>query len=147
MSTALQGLTVMVTRPAHQAVRLCELSRAAGGEARAVPVLESGSVEDAAPVRALLARRDEFDIALFVSSNAADHAAALVVEHGVPPTLKLAAVGQRTAESLRTHFGRVDIEAPPPYNSESLLATRALQQVQGKRIVIVRGASRVSLLY
>src|SRR3569833_406260 len=144
MSTALQGLTVMVTRPAHQAVRLCELLRAAGGAALAFPVLEIGAVDDAAPLRA---RLDEFDIALFVSSNAVDHAAALVVEHGVPPTLKLAAVGQRTAESLRTHFGRVDIEAPPPYNSETLLATRALQQVQGKRIVIVRGASRVSLLY
>src|SRR3569832_727092 len=102
MSTALQGLTVMVTRPAHQAVRLCELIRAAGGEALAFPVLEIGTVEDAAPVRALLARLDEFDIALFVSSNAVAHAAALVVAHGVPPTLKLAAVGQRTAESLRT---------------------------------------------
>src|SRR3569832_1646238 len=146
MSTALQGLTVMVTRPAHQAARLCELIRAAGGEALAFPVLESAPGEDAAPVRALLARLDEFVIALFVSSNAVDHAAALVGEHGVPPTLKLASVGQRTAESLRTHFGRVDIEAPPPYNSETLLATRALQQVQGKRIVIVRGAGGRELL-
>src|SRR3569832_2692347 len=109
MSTALQGLTVMVTRPAHQAVRLCELIRAAGGEALAFPVLEIGTVEDAAPVRALLARLDEFDIALFVSSNAVAHAAALVVEHGVPPTLKLAAVGQRAAESLRARYGRADI--------------------------------------
>src|SRR3569833_3456597 len=146
MSTALPGLTVMVTRPAHQAVRLCELIRAAGGEALANPVLEIGTVEDAAPVRALLARRDEFDIALFVSSNAVDHAAALGVEHGVPPTLKLAAVGQRTAESLRSHFGRVDIEAPPPYNRETLLATRALQQVKGKRSVIARGAGGRELL-
>src|SRR3569833_3916475 len=146
MSTALQGLTVMVTRPAHQAVRLCELIRAAGGAALAIPMLEIGTVEDAAPVRALLARLDEFDFALFVSSNAVDHAAALVVEHGVPPTLKLAAVGQRTAERLRTHFGRVDIEAPPPYNSETLLATRALQQVQGKRIVFVCGVGGCVLL-
>src|SRR3569833_2625763 len=146
MSTALQGLTVMVTRPAHQAVRLCELIRAAGGAALAIPMLEIGTVEDAAPVRALLARLDEFDFVLFVSSNAVDHAAALVVEHGVPPTLKLAAVGQRTAERLRTHFGRVDIEAPPPNTSAPLLATRALQQVQGKRIVIVRGAGGRELL-
>lgn len=136
----------MVTRPAHQAARLCELIRAAGGEALAFPVLEIGPVEDAAPVRALLARLDEFDIALFVSSNAVDHAAALVGERGVPPTLKLAAVGQRTAESLRTHFGRVDIEAPPPYNSETLLATRALQQVEGQRIMIVRGTGGRELL-
>ena len=77
----------MVTRPAHQAARLCELIRAAGGEALAFPVLEIAPVEDAAPVRALLARRDEFDIALFVSSNAGDLAAALGVEHGVPPSL------------------------------------------------------------
>src|SRR3569832_525892 len=146
LCSALQGLTVMVTRPEHQAVRLCELIRVAGGEALAFPVLEIGTVEDAAPVRALLARLDEFDIALFVSSNAVDPAAALVVEHGVPPTLKLTAVGQRTAESLRTHFGRVDIEAPPPYNNETLLTTHTQQQVQGKRIVIVRGAGGRELL-
>src|SRR3569833_2816167 len=103
MSTALQGLTVMVTRPAHQAVRLCELIRAAGGEALAFHVLEIGTVEDAAQERALLARLDEFDIALFVSSKAVDEAAAPVVEHCVPPSLKLSAVFQRTAESLLTH--------------------------------------------
>src|SRR3569833_2529142 len=93
MSTALQGLTVMVTRPAHQAERLCELIRAAGGEALAFPVLESGTVDDAAPDRARLARRDEFDIALFVSSNAVDHAAALVVVFGVLLFFLLVVVG------------------------------------------------------
>lgn len=136
----------MVTRPAHQAARLCELIRAAGGEALAFPVLEIAPIDDPAPARALFARLQEFDIALFVSANAVDHAAALLGGEALPSALKLAAVGRRTAERAREHFHRIDIEAPPPYNSEALLATPALREVGGKRIVIVRGAGGRELL-
>lgn len=136
----------MVTRPTHQAARLCELIRAAGGEALAFPVLEIAPIDDPAPARALFARLKEFDIALFVSANAVDHAAALLDGDALPSALKLAAVGRRTAECVREHFHRIDIEAPPPYNSEALLATPALSEVRGKRIVIVRGAGGRELL-
>lgn len=145
-TSPLQGLEVMVTRPAHQAARLCELIRTAGGDAWSFPVLEIAAVEHPAPVRALLSRAAEFDIALFISTNAVEHAAELVGSNEMPATLRLAAVGQRTADALRARHGRVDIEAPPPYNSEALLATAALQQVRGTRILIVRGAGGRELL-
>lgn len=136
----------MVTRPAHQAARLCELIRAAGGEAVAFPVLEIAPIEDPGPVRADLAKLRDFDVALFVSANAVEHAADFVGASELPATLRLAAVGQRTADALRQRYGRVDIEAPPPYNSESLLATAALLQVRGARILIVRGTGGRELL-
>ncbi len=137
----------MVTRPAHQAAPLCALIRAAGGEPLLLPALDIIPPADLAPARALLARLNEFDIALFISANAVEQAAPLIAEQGgLPAALRLAAVGRRSAAALREQFGRVDIEGPPPYNSEALLGTAALQQVDGARILIVRGAGGRELL-
>lgn len=137
----------MVTRPAHQAAPLCELIRAAGGEPLLLPALDIVPPADLAPARALFARLAEFDIALFISANAVEQAAPLIAEAGgLPAALRLVAVGRRSAEALRERFGRVDIAGPPPYNSEALLGTAALQQVAGARILIVRGAGGRELL-
>jgi len=65
---------------------------------------------------------------------------------GIPPRLQIAAVGQRTAEALRQQGGRVDIAAPPPYNSEALLSSPALQTVTDKHIAIFRGEGGRELL-
>lgn len=137
----------MVTRPAHQAAHLCDLISAAGGMPVLLPVMAIAEVEDLGPARALVARLKEFDIAVFVSANAVEKGMALIGDQGdLPSHLKLAAVGQRTAEALLRHGGRIDIQAPPPYNSESLLATPELQAVTGKRIVIFRGKGGRELL-
>ena len=141
LTTDLKGLHVIVTRPARQAAPLCALIRAAGGEPLLLPAMEILPPENPGPARALLTRLADFDIALFVSTNAVEQAAPLIAEHGGPPdSLRLGAVGQRTAAALRQHFGRTDIEAPPPYNSEAWLTLPALHDIQGKRILIVRGA-------
>lgn len=137
----------MVTRPAHQAAHLCELLSAAGGIPVALPVLAIADPEDLGPARALAAKLSEFDIAIFISVNAVEKGLALIHQHGgLPPHLKLAAVGQRTAAALQHAGGRVDIQAPPPYNSEALLAAAELQEVKGKNIVIFRGSGGRELL-
>ena len=95
----------------------------------------------------MVRRIREFDIAVFVSTNAVERGLALIHRHGgVPARLQVAAVGQRTAEALLQQSGRLDIQAPPPYNSEALLATSALQAVMGKRIAIFRGVGGRELL-
>lgn len=138
----------MVTRPAHQAERLCALITAAGGVPVPLPVLSIKAPRDLAPARALLARMNAFDIAIFVSANAAERGLALLhgEGHDLPPRLKLAAVGRRTAAVLLNLGGRIDIQAPPPYNSEALLATPELQAVANKNIVIFRGDGGRELL-
>jgi uroporphyrinogen-III synthase len=137
----------MVTRPAHQAAHLCELISAAGGIPILLPTVAVENPPDPAPALSIVQRLHEFDIAVFVSANAVEKGIALVTRHGgLPPRLRLAAVGRRTAESLLHHCGRVDIQAPPPYNSEALLATAELQAVAGKRIVIFRGVGGRELL-
>lgn len=137
----------MVTRPAHQAAHLCDLIIAAGGIPVALPVLAIEEPEDLGPARTLAARLNEFAIAIFVSVNAVEQGLALIRKHGgMPPHLKIAAVGRRTAEALLRHGGRIDFQAPPPYNSEALLAAAELQTVGGKRIVIFRGSGGRELL-
>lgn len=146
-SQPLKGLRIVVTRPAHQATHLCELISAAGGIPVTLPVLAVEDPEDLGPAEAMVQRIDEFDIAVFVSANAVARGLALIHRHGgLPARLQLAAVGQRTAAALLGQCGRIDIQAPPPYNSEALLATAELQAVADKRILIFRGVGGRELL-
>ena len=136
-----------MTRPAHQASQLCDLIRAAGGIPVMLPVLAIADPEDPDPARAQVERLEEFAIAIFVSANAAEKGMALIREHGeLPSHLKIAAVGQRTAEALLHYGGRIDTQAPAPYNSEALLAMPELLDVKGKNIVIFRGSGGRELL-
>jgi uroporphyrinogen-III synthase len=143
----LQGVRILVTRPVHQAVHLCELISAAGGIPLALPVLAIAEPEDLSPARTLVARLGNFAIAIFVSANAVEHGMALIHQQGgLPRHIKLAAVGQRTAEALQRHGAKIAIQAPPPYNSEALLASAALQSVSGQDILIFRGSGGRELL-
>ncbi|MEJ2653596.1 MAG: uroporphyrinogen-III synthase [Gammaproteobacteria bacterium] len=136
----LKGLRIIVTRPVHQADHLCELIRAAGGIPLALPVLAVEDPEDLEPAVTLVRRLRDFDIAIFVSANAVEKGMALIHRHGgLPAGLRLAAVGRSTAKSLLQHGGRIDIQAPPPYSSEALLAATQLQTIAGTRIIIFRG--------
>jgi uroporphyrinogen-III synthase len=139
-ATGLQGLYIVVTRPAHQAQGLCSLIEAAGGHVLRLPLLEIDRPRDLTPALRLLARLSQFDIAIFISANAVEKTLELLdAAHTLPATLKIAAVGASTARALEQHGRTVDIAPQAPYNSESLLSAEALHHVLGKRIVIFRG--------
>lgn len=143
----LAGVTVVVTRPRHQAARLCHLIEARGGRSVLFPVLEIIDVEDIGPARALIQRLDEFDLAIFVSANAVHKAAPMMAARaGFPARLRVAAIGRRTAEALQAHGLRADIQPHEGYTSEALLALPEMQHVQGKNVVIFRGAGGRELL-
>lgn len=145
--TDLDGIVVMVTRPAHQARPLCERIESRGGRVICFPVLEIAAVEAAGPLRALIGRLGEFDIAVFVSANAVARGVPMVLAHGGwPPGTRVAAVGERTARELARFGLAVDIRPETGFDSEGLLATAALNSVAGKRIVIFRGQGGRELL-
>jgi len=136
----LTGLRILVTRAAHQADPLCELIRAAGGEPVKLPALEIKPPRDPATARGIVDRLAEFDVAIFISPNAAERGLALIGQHGgVPASLRVAAVGERTAAALVKAGVHVHLVAPPPFNSEALLTLPELRSVAAKRIVIFRG--------
>lgn len=158
----LKGRGVLVTRPAGQAERLCQLIADAGGEPVAFPTLEIRSSADPEAARALLAER--WDLMLFVSRNAVDYGVELFPvdlharlsaarqrpagsdigseassEAGAEARPLLGAVGRATAAALRAKGLEPDLVPARGFDSESLLALPELTQVSGKRALILRG--------
>ncbi len=143
----LAGVTVVVTRPAHQAQGLRELIESRGGTVILFPVLDIQDVEDTGPVRALIKQLDEFDMAIFISANAVHKAMPMLLAHGPsPPRLRLVTVGEGTAKALQKYGRNPDLCPREHSNSEALLALPEMQQVLGKHIVIFRGEGGRELL-
>ena len=144
---ALAGHAVLITRPRHQSGTLADLIRRSGGEPVLFPTLEILPVEPTPPMRAILERLPEFDMAVFVSANAVQHAMPLIRDMGGwPQKLRVAAVGQGTARELRAH-GVADVLLPGDgADSAALLARPELQDVAGQRVVIFRGVGGRELL-
>jgi uroporphyrinogen-III synthase len=139
---ALSGVTVVVTRPAHQADNLCQLIEAAGGQVLRFPVIDIQPTADSRTCHAQLQRLAEFDLAIFISANAVDvtlEQLTLTLQQTWPSDLPIASVGKATAHSLVSKGLQVTHIAPEPYNSEALLSMPELQNLDGKRIVIIRG--------
>ncbi len=142
---ALAALSVLVTRPAHQAEGFCRLIENGGGTARRFPVIAIAPVTDQPGLDQQLAALDQYDIAIFISANAVHYS----VPHwppGLPGRVKVAAVGNKTAARLHAHGLPVDVLAQHGYNSEALLEAPLLHAVQGKRIAIIRGVGGRELL-
>jgi uroporphyrinogen-III synthase len=142
----LQGLHVVVTRPAHQAQRLSDLIEDLGGQAIRFPVLEIAPKIDAEFLQ-LIEHLMDYDIALFISPNAVSHALSAIKAHGgLPPQIRIGAVGKATAAALADWDCPVHIYPEDKFDSESLLALPALQNVQDTHIIIFRGVGGRELL-
>ncbi|MFH1494756.1 MAG: uroporphyrinogen-III synthase [Pseudomonadota bacterium] len=136
----LKGIGVVVTRPAHQAQHLAQLITSAGGEAIMFPVLEILDAADLRPLNTLIARLDDFDVAIFISPNAVSKALNLIrAQRQLPPQLAIAAIGKGSKKELE-HCGVTEVVAPEKqFDSEGLLALPQFQDMHGKRVVIFRG--------
>lgn len=119
-----------------------------GGTPLLIPLLEIEAVGDDRALREQLSRLSQSDLAIFISPNAVRYgvAAMRAVGGALPPALKFAAVGQGSANALRA-LGIERIIAPAErFDSEGLLALPELQQVAGKRVMILRGDGGHELL-
>ncbi len=142
MPPALAGIGVLVTRPAHQAGPLTTLIEAAGGRVVVFPTLAIAPPADPVALGAVIENLATYDIAVFVSPNAVTHALAAIERvrgAGVPRRLRVAAVGEATAQRLQRSHIDVHISPVGRYDSEALLALASMRDVRGKRIVIFRG--------
>lgn len=131
---------VLVTRPAHQAQHLAQLIHDAGGEAILFPALEILDTENTRPLNDIIARLDEFDVAIFISPNAVSKALNLIhARRELPPQMAIAAIGRGSKKELE-HCGVKHVIAPPQqFDSEGLLALPQFLDMSGKRVVIFRG--------
>jgi uroporphyrinogen-III synthase len=140
----LAGLSVLVTRPAHQSEDLCELIQAAHGRPVRFPTIEILGPADKGAARAELRGAGGADVLIFVSANAVQYAFPLLPEQ-LPLDVDIAAVGTATARAL-SDSGLDPTLVPERMDSEGLLALPGLQTVGGKSIFILRGDGGRELL-
>lgn len=133
----LDGVAVLVTRPAHQAEGLCRLLQAHGAVPVRLPLLAIGVPR--APQRA---RRTLADVAaarwlIVTSPNAARRLPRfLPPETALPP---IACLGDGTRRALEEAGFAVALQPRSGSSSEALLDEPALGQVRGCPIIVARG--------
>ena len=148
--SALARCRVLLTRPADQAHSLAAVIREQGGQACSLPLLAIVPVqtaEDTQRVRTQVMALDQYEIAIFISTNAATLGLEWIENFWpqLPLGLQACAVGPGTAAVLRQLPWPVHC-ATTGVTSEDLLALPVLQQVQGKRIALFRGKGGRELL-
>lgn len=138
---------MVITRPAHQAGTLAQMIEQAGGKPILFPALEIFDAQDMGPLSHIVDRLEQFDLAIFISSNAVNKAMNQVrARREWPQNLPCAAVGKGSAKAL-ARFGIDKVLVPPGrFDSEALLALPELQQVAGRKVAIFRGEGGRELL-
>ena len=140
MSGRLEGLGVVITRPREPAEALAAAVAREGGRPLVFPAL---AIEDVAPSPALertLARLPEAALAIFVSAHAVQKGLEAVRKRGPwPAGVRVAAVGEATADALRNSGFAAVISPPERHDSDGLLQMPELQAVRGLPIIVFRG--------
>lgn len=144
----LSGFGIVITRPQDQARILGQSILAAGGEAFYFPLIEITGLENYISFEQTIAQLDQFDLIIFISSNAVQNAMPSIAKcwPNFPPKCQFAAIGPVTAQALKD-AGVAQVLTPQNrFDSESLLALEAMQHMQGKMVLIVRGVGGRELL-
>ena len=141
MTTApLRNCTIVVTRPLAQAGSLIEKLETLGANVTHFPVIAISAAENNQQLLNQAKMLCSYDIAIFISRNAAIYGSELIKQTGDwPPNTQIAAIGEGTVQQLQAQGLSTDIVASGVANSENLLSTQAMNSVNGKRIVIFRG--------
>lgn len=136
----LTGLGIVVTRPEHQAARLCAHIEEVGGHVIRFPVLEILDPVDNGPLVQLIDQLESFDLAIFISPNAVHKVLNLIkARRQWPAHVRIAAIGAKSGQAIEQFGLTVDIKPNRHFNSETLLETDLLQNMEGRRVIIFRG--------
>jgi uroporphyrinogen-III synthase len=140
VTARLEGLGVVLTRPRAAAEALARPLRSEGARVFVFPALGIEPLAATPALDALLGRIPTFDLAIFVSANAVEHGLAMARRaRPWPANLAVAAIGEATAQALRS-CGIDRVIAPAErHDSEGLLALPQLQAVRAQNIIVFRG--------
>ena len=148
MPGRLQGQLILNTRPAHQQAELTSLLEQEGAQVLSFPVIDIVPPDSSLARQRLTHQISAYDILLFVSRNAVDGAFRYIDRSRLKPGVCFGVIGTATRSALAQQVTNLDscILAGAPYSSETLLEADVLQQVTGKRVLILRGQEGRSLL-
>jgi len=143
----LAGMKILVTRPRDQAVLLAHRIEHEGGIPMMFPLLEITPVQDTQALFDQVSRLAQFDLAVFISPNAVQYGMTAIRSVGeLPPSLRIAAIGQSTARALHILGVATVIVPEERFDSEGLLAHPDLQNITGWHVIIFRGDEGRELL-
>lgn len=142
----LRDTGIVITRPVHQGEALQARLETKGASVLHFPTIEILPAARSAELENCFKRLEHYHYAIFISPNAVDYAADFIDFVGLPAKLKLAAIGPGTARALEAHGRKPDMLPRDGASSEALLKLKALNAVDKKRILIVRGQGGRELL-
>jgi uroporphyrinogen-III synthase len=133
VSGALDGLVVVVTRPARQAARFIGLLERHGAQSVAFPTIAIEPVSLEPGVHEALAA-GAFDWIIYTSANAVAHAPPIPGSRA-----RIAAIGRATARALESSGRRVAAMPSTGADTEGLLAHHEFADLAARRVLIVKG--------
>lgn len=149
MGKLLAGFNILVTRPEGQADNLCRLLEEYGGKIMRFPVIEIQPIENLTDAMTILADLEQYDLGIFISSNAVDWTLKLVDKQRLSQ-LQMISIGAATTQHLMRGLSVHDkpIISNVGTNSLSLLELGILQadKIEGHKIIIFRGQGGNELL-
>ena len=138
----LRGLGVLITRPRHQAQPLYNAIIQNGGKPVLFPTIEITPPSDPALCKQQLQNAINYDDLIFISPNAVRYAIAdITIDHQ-----RIFAIGGTTANLLQHNKIPHHLSPGMKTDSENLLASPLLVDMQGRRILIIRGNGGRELL-
>ncbi|MGF1911653.1 uroporphyrinogen-III synthase [Vibrio kasasachensis] len=138
-------MTVLVTRPGEQGISLCHQLNQHGFKALHHPLI---TIQAGEQIPSLISVLPTADIIIAVSQHTIEFTHQSLTNANVswPKTAIYLAVGQKSAQFLSKSTHQ-KVHYPERSDSENLLELTQLQNVSGKRIVILRGNGGRELIY
>lgn len=140
-SRPLFGQRVLVTRPKHQAEPMIQRLESLGAVAYHLPAVEIRPPADPAPLDAAIRSLKHWQWVVFTSANGVEQFVNRVKHLGLDLRvfggMKLAAIGPKTAASLRSYHLEPDVVPANTFSSEGL-ATALAPHVAGTRVLLAR---------
>ncbi|PMB04211.1 uroporphyrinogen-III synthase [Fischerella thermalis CCMEE 5198] len=136
----LNGKTILVTRSVGQSSQFAELLVAAGAHVVEMPALEIGPPSSWEALDGAIALLSEFDWLILTSTNGVSYFCERLMAQGKDiralAQVKIAAVGEKTAQTLRHHCLQPDF-IPPDFVADSLVK-HFPEELTGKKILFPR---------
>jgi len=140
-SLPLSGKTIVITRAEEQADTLADLLEGAGARVICIPTIEIGPPRSYGKLDGALRRLQDCDYLVFTSVNGVNAFVSrmqfLKIKRELLCGVTIAALGEMTAQALRTH-GLTPGIVPAVFTSRHLADAFRGEQMQGKKALLVR---------
>lgn len=136
----LKGKWIAITRPIKQAKSFTQIIQKVGGCPLSFPLIEISPIDNEV-TREQLRKLTDYDILIFVSSNAVKYCLKHISTHLLKHKT-LVTTGKKTAQTLIDQNLSVRFSPEKIFNSEALLAIDAFRnEAANKNIAIIRGSN------